>query len=371
MTALMSTGCSQVNFSPGQEAVLKNNAFADGEEDREKNPEDQGNRGQTPEDGGKGKTPEEYLGNKEVQFPIQRECSDGDTQKAGNVQLAQKVVLRVFKGNKVICEDLQTNFKNDLTNLEMMTVNLSGCTLYDDQHYDIRFFDESKLSRNEELGEVRVEVQKGNLVVKDKRLEIVYASNPNSSRVEGTSEDFTRCDSFSSPLVIKMGTDPIRLSSPTDGILFDIQGENSNHVKKQISWPVDDAVAFIALPNEEGRVLGINELFGDNTKGNDGRFSAHGYEALAKYDDNYDGVIDGKDAVFSKLRLFFDRNRDGESQVGELVALSSKGIESIDLAFDATYAEKDKYGNKILFKSLARTQTGYLLVFDIWFRLID
>lgn len=377
--SLFSLGCSQVSFSPGKQAVLKSNAFADGEQSEYVDPDDNYNdndddRTQSPEEEGDGdQSPEDYVdGDQEIQFPLERNCSDSKSEKYGNVQWAEKVVVRVFDGSDLICEDLTTDYKSDIINLDKVTVDLSDCTFREGEHYDVRFFDISASNMKDELGEIEIEVKNGKVELKDSRMEILYATNPREDNYnESTTEDFARCDSYNSPLVMKMGAEPIRLSSPLDGILFDLLGENNNHVKKQISWPVDDAVAFIALPNHNGRVLGINELFGDNTKGPDGSFSAHGYEALAKHDDNFDGVIDQRDAVFSKLRLFFDRNRDGVSQSSELESLSAHDIESIDLAFDATYTERDKYGNKILFKSVAKTKTDYLLVFDIWFRLID
>jgi hypothetical protein len=206
-------------------------------------------------------------------------------------------------------------------------------------------------------------------------MEIVYATNPKASHesIDGNlsqAESYAACDSMHSPLVVKLKGGALHLSSPSEGILFDIQGENNHHVKNQISWPVDDSIAFISLPNAFGRVNGIDELFGDNTMGPDGKFAVNGYRALAKYDDNRDGLIDQRDKVFSKLRLFIDANRNGVSDQGELRALREYEIQSIDLAYDANYAEKDIYGNQILYKSAAETSHGFLQVFDIWFRAI-
>lgn len=383
--SLFSLGCSQVSFSPGKQAVLKSNVFADGMQSEFVDPDDNysdddeegdaDGRTQTPEEpgGNNNQNPEEYVdGDQEIRVPFERNCSDSQSGQHGNVQWSEKVIVRVFDRSTMICEDLTTDYKSDFINLDTVTVNLTNCDLKEGKNYDVKFYDILASRTKDQLGEFGIRVTNGKVELKDKKMEILYASNPKGSRFNDlATEDFARCDSYNSPLVIKMGIEPIRLSSPLDGILFDLLGENNNHVKKQISWPVDDAVAFIALPNHSGRVLGINELFGDNTKGPDGSFSAHGYEALAKHDDNSDGVIDQRDAVFSRLRLFFDRNRDGESQSSELESLSAHNIESIDLDFDATYTERDRYGNKILFKSVAKTKTDYLLVFDIWFRLID
>ncbi|NJM10137.1 MAG: hypothetical protein HC883_04450 [Bdellovibrionaceae bacterium] len=98
------------------------------------------------------------------------------------------------------------------------------------------------------------------------------------------------CEQVNSPLVVQLTPKPrkIRLSSPLLGVLFDILGLNDTpaHTKRQISWfNSGDAVShyFITLPDSSGRVLGIDQLFGNNTQGPDGRFAPNGYEALRKW----------------------------------------------------------------------------------------
>ncbi len=39
---------------------------------------------------------------------------------------------------------------------------------------------------------------------------------------------------------------------------------------------------FLVLPNSSGGVSGIDEMFGDNTRGPDGKFAANGYEVRLK-----------------------------------------------------------------------------------------
>jgi len=184
-----------------------------------------------------------------------------------------------------------------------------------------------------------------------------------------------------SPLLVQLpdaryGQQPIVLSNPLQGIRFDILGLNSDpvaHAKKLISWLTEgsrETNYFLVLPNDRGEVNGIDEMFGDNTLGPDGKFAANGYEALRKYETMVDGMIDRQDRVFSRLRLWHDLNGDGEAQGFELSTLEEKRVKAIDLDYDVNYQEVDAYGNKIKMKSVVVMEDDTLnLIFDIWFRI--
>jgi hypothetical protein len=54
-----------------------------------------------------------------------------------------------------------------------------------------------------------------------------------------------------------------------------------------------------------------------------------------------------------------------------MFSLDQKKLVSIDLNYDAGYKEVDRYGNKIMMKSVATTSDGRAhIMYDIWFRLI-
>ncbi|MNL32723.1 hypothetical protein D3C87_1545940 [compost metagenome] len=113
-------------------------------------------------------------------------------------------------------------------------------------------------------------------------------------------------------------------------------------------------------------------MFGNNTRGPDGRYARHGYAALAKYDIDEDGYISNHDPVYSELRLWRDGNLDGIAQASELYSLDEKQIELIDLHFSNRFKETDAYGNKTLMKSVVKTTDGELhLMFDLWFRYLN
>lgn len=187
------------------------------------------------------------------------------------------------------------------------------------------------------------------------------------------------------PLIINMNpeqdtTKSIPVSAPWEGIFFNLFGLNAKpypHFKNQVSWLHDPMFMWLVRPNANGQVLGIDQLFGNNTELPDKTFASHGFTALARFDGfdtslarsigAADRIIDGRDPVFKELKLWSDKNLDGIASPDELLSLESQGIESFDLEYDPNYFEKDKYGNRTVFRSVVHRRDGTLrLMFDIW-----
>lgn len=206
---------------------------------------------------------------------------------------------------------------------------------------------------------------------------VLFDSNPGYQTYSDA-----KCDLAGSPLIVqihpgKKVPEPIKLSAPLDGIEFDIFGANSwprPYTKKLISWITADKAAgnyFIVLPDANGQVRGIDQMFGDNTRGPDGKFAPTGYEALGKWDLDHDGEITAKDDVYSDLRLWSDLNANGIAEASELHTLKELDVVSIDLDYDRDYVEHDGYGNEIRYKSITKTGDGLEHVtYDIWFRAL-
>jgi hypothetical protein len=198
----------------------------------------------------------------------------------------------------------------------------------------------------------------------------------NSCRRPNSDDDDDSCD----PLVVDLGADinnakGISLSSQLEGILFDILGLNSTpqaHDKKQISWTNQQRYQWVVLPDANGQVTGIDQMFGDNTMGPDGQFAAEGFAALSKYDKDKNGRIDTEDPVYKQLALWHDANGNGVSDAGELTPFSSAMIDSIDLKYDPNFYEIDIYGNKTTYKSVVQFSDGrQTLIFDMWFKFLE
>jgi len=190
--------------------------------------------------------------------------------------------------------------------------------------------------------------------------------------------DDSACQEDASPLVID--TTPfvddghgLPLTSPSLGVLFDILGQNSSPVadtKKRISWFRNPNYMFLVLPDQNGLVNGINQMFGNNTLGPDGEFAPNGFYTLGKYDANGDGVINSSDPIFASLRLWSDDNYDGVVQPGELHTLEEMGIIQIDLNYNAQFSEQDQFGNMTRFSSIVHYLSGQVRdIFDVWFAI--
>lgn len=148
-----------------------------------------------------------------------------------------------------------------------------------------------------------------------------------------------------SPLVLDLKGDGIRLTSPQDGVRFDLLDAGP----QQIAWIAGADDALLALDRDgNGRVDGGGELFGEaSTLG--GRLAGDGFQALAMLDrpelgGNGNGLVESDDLMFQQLRLWLDANRDGVSQPGELRALEDEGITAL-LADARPSGETDAHGN--------------------------
>jgi hypothetical protein len=131
---------------------------------------------------------------------------------------------------------------------------------------------------------------------------------------------------------------------------------------------------FLALDqNNNGRIDSGSELFSNYMSISNNAMATNGFEALKSYDraargGNQDSRITNQDLVFSRLKVWFDRNSNGRTDTGELVSLSQSGVTAIDLNY-IIRARTDNYGNKIIGESTVHTNTGGLLnIADLWFK---
>jgi Ca2+-binding RTX toxin-like protein len=62
---------------------------------------------------------------------------------------------------------------------------------------------------------------------------------------------------------------------------------------------------------------------------------------LAEFDVNVDGVINASDSIFGNLRLWQDSNSNGITDAGELTSLASRGINSVEVAYQNNNAYTD------------------------------
>ncbi len=156
-----------------------------------------------------------------------------------------------------------------------------------------------------------------------------------------------------SPIIIDTTGMGFHLTSAADGVDFDISGSGT---LVRVAWTQQGSGnAFLCLPDSDGKCDDGKELFGNFTPQPPSP-NPNGFAALAVYDDpenggNGDGIIDSRDAVFSKLRLWIDENHDGISQPSELHTLPELGVFSLSLKYSVSWYT-DQYDNHFRYKGV-------------------
>lgn len=174
-----------------------------------------------------------------------------------------------------------------------------------------------------------------------------------------------------SPLVLDIhSSGPLRTVSSSKGVSFDLDASGKNSVT---GWVDGYHGAFLALDlDNSGKITSGSQLFGQATKLANGKTAENGFLALAQYDTEHRGVIDEKNPIFGKLRLWFDYNADGISQPGELKTLKEAGVTEISLNYSEV---KDYYsvdsGNLLKYQATAKgpktCPAGVCKVYDVYF----
>lgn len=168
-----------------------------------------------------------------------------------------------------------------------------------------------------------------------------------------------------SPLVLDLNGDGVSTTAVGENVHFDL---DANGFSEMTGW-VAPSDGLLALDlNGDGVIGDGTELFGNWTRLESGERASNGFEALAEYDQNADGVISESDTIFSKLRVWRDLDQDGVSDAGELFTLEEVGVSDLSLGYENS-SVVDEAGNEHRQIGTFETATGeQRALVDVWFQ---
>lgn len=170
------------------------------------------------------------------------------------------------------------------------------------------------------------------------------------------------------PIIIDMAGDRIRLTTVRNGAHFDLNNDGRAFKASWTKRNSDDAF-LVMLDRGDGLVANGSDLFGTSSPKPLGFVPGsewNGFEALKVWDSNGDEKISAADQAWGLLGLWYDRNKNGKSDAGELVSMPNSGIEHISLRYKET-PRVDSDGNQFKWKSKVKLTNGDTVkAFDVY-----
>ncbi|MDI1302711.1 MAG: VCBS domain-containing protein [bacterium] len=194
------------------------------------------------------------------------------------------------------------------------------------------------------------------------------------------------------PLVVDLDGDGLETVGLAAGIMFD---HGNDGVAENSGWVGEDDALLVRDLNGDGVINNGSELFGNFSRLKNRQMADNGFAALADLDSNGDGFVTEADTVdvarissedanhdgvitpdevtttitpesiFSQLRLWRDRNQNGQTDAGELLSLSEAGLSALSLAGNyQSVTETD--GNVRRGTSFAITEDGHQITTGIY-----
>ena len=172
------------------------------------------------------------------------------------------------------------------------------------------------------------------------------------------------------PIVIDFNKNGVTSTKLDNTVYFD---HDNNGFAEATAWIEKDDGLLALDKNDNGKIDNGNELFGNHTISNTiygytDKKATNGYEALKAYDLNGDNVIDEKDEIFDKLKIWKDKNSNGITDEGELSSLADNNIKSIDLNYKEIAI--DENSNTVKQSSKVTLKDGSTLdANDVWMKV--
>ncbi|WP_313248355.1 calcium-binding protein [Stenotrophomonas acidaminiphila] len=195
-------------------------------------------------------------------------------------------------------------------------------------------------------------------------LGIFLETEPDDEADEGP--DVVPAENRTSPIVIDLDGDGVE----TVGIQMDRYFDHdANGMRERTAWASGDDGILVRDLNGNGAVDSGREMFGNQTRLENGALAANGFEALRDLDDNQDGLIDQNDAVFGELRIWRDLNGNGVTEAGELQTLEQSGLKAIRTGWQASnYVDANGQSHAQIGTAVRLDGTDAAAA-DVWFKV--
>ncbi|MCC8167677.1 MAG: hypothetical protein LIQ31_16440 [Planctomycetes bacterium] len=149
-----------------------------------------------------------------------------------------------------------------------------------------------------------------------------------------------------------------------EGVYFDHDG---NRFAEKTGWVGSNDALLVWDRNENGLIDDGSELFGDNFILESGEKAANGFEALAEFDSNGDGIVDKNDDRWSELQLWQDKNGNGVVDDGELISLEEAGIAGLHVDYQEQDHVDENQNEHRQTGSFIREDGSTGQMSDVWF----
>ena len=161
----------------------------------------------------------------------------------------------------------------------------------------------------------------------------------------------TTFNTYVDPLLLDLTGNGVHMTDIRDGVLFDT--DHSGTLKRS-GW-ADRSTGMLVIDDGSGQIKDVSQMFSEYYGGKAGVNGAageakfkDGFAALASEDGNKDGVIDQRDPIWSKLRVWVDGTHDAKVDGGELKTLAELGITQINVRAAASTQTEVRDGNRVL-----------------------
>ena len=143
------------------------------------------------------------------------------------------------------------------------------------------------------------------------------------------------------PIILDLAGSSVLTTSFDHGVVFDFEGDG-DPVKS--AWAAPNSGLLVRDLNGNGRIDNGSELFGNYTILKNGALAGNGFEALAEFDLNGDGLVDRAEAKAAGILIWIDANTNGKADPGELLTFEQADVFAIETNYKVT-SQFDKNHN--------------------------